>query len=219
MSELAANARTFFRQKENRYLLFGLILPAYLIAFSLIEALIPADACKPTYIPLDDKIPFLEGFVVPYMLWFPMILAMAAYLAWRDHEGFKRYMTFLGVSLSTVLVLYVLFPNRQDLRVTQFPRDNLFTWIVSIVYSQDTNTNVCPSIHVVGSLAVGFAALHCKRLCRPVAQVAIWALCILVSVSTVFVKQHSALDVILAVPLSMVAYFVVYRLIFKKAKN
>ena len=210
MSELAANARTFFRQKENRYLLFGLILPAYLIAFSLIEALIPADACKPTYIPLDDKIPFLEGFVVPYMLWFPMILAMAAYLAWRDHEGFKRYMTFLGVSLSTVLVLYVLFPNRQDLRVTQFPRDNLFTWIVSIVYSQYTNTNVCPSLHVIGALAVLAAAWHTPRFATPLWRTAFTLTAILISVSTVFLKQHSVLDIPPAVLISAVAYWLVY---------
>lgn len=219
MSELAAKSRAFFRQKENRYLLYALVLPAYLICFSLVEALVPVEACKPTYIPLDDKIPFLEGFVVPYILWFPMVLAMGLYLAWRDHEGFKRYMTFLGVSLFTTLTLYVLFPNRQDLRLTEFPRENFFTWIISIVYGQDTNTNVCPSIHVIGSLAVGFAAVHCQRLRKPLTQVGIWTVCILVSVSTVFVKQHSALDVILAVPLSLAAYLVTYRLIFRKVKN
>ena len=84
-------------------------------------------------------------------------------------------MVFLGLTLYTTLILYVLFPNRQDLRVPVFSRDNLFTRLVAIIYSQDTNTNVCPSIHVIGSAAVAFAAWRCPRLRRrPVAVIAIW---------------------------------------------
>mgnify|MGYP000801326947 FL=1 len=148
MTKSTATAKPFFLRQENRYLWFALILPAYLLAFAWVEAWIPADACRPTYIPLDDQIPFLEGFIVPYMLWFPMLLAMGLYLARYDHEGFKRYMTYIGVAFFSVIALYLLFPNRQDLRVTQFPRENLFTRLVALVYSQDTNTNVCPSLHV-----------------------------------------------------------------------
>ena len=143
MTKSTATAKPFFLRQENRYLWFALILPAYLLAFAWVEAWIPADACRPTYIPLDDQIPFLEGFIVPYMLWFPMLLAMGLYLARYDHEGFKRYMTYIGVAFFSVIALYLLFPNRQDLRVTQFPRENLFTRLVALVYSQDTNTNVC----------------------------------------------------------------------------
>ena len=85
------------------------------------------------------------------------------------------------------------------------------------MYSQDTNTNVCPSLHVVGSMAVCFAAWNCRRLRKPWIQGAIWAFAFLVAVSTVFVKQHSALDIILAVPFSLVVYPVVYRLIFRRS--
>ena len=218
MSERVANVKAFLLRKENRYLWYSSILLIYLLGFTLVEALIPAEACKPTYIPLDDHIPFLEGFVVPYLLWFPMILAMGAYLAWFDHEGFKRYMVFLGLTLYTTLIPYVLFPNRQDLRVPVFSRDNLFTRLVAIIYSQDTNTNVCPSIHVIGSAAVAFAAWRCPRLRRrPVAVIAIWIFSAVVAVSTVFVKQHSALDIFVAIPLCVVAYPIAYRFMFRKA--
>ena len=127
MTEKPDTTKPFLLRRENRYLWFALILPAYLLAFAWVEAVIPVEACRPTYIPLDDRIPFLEGFIVPYMLWFPMLLALGLYLARYDHEGFKRYMTYVGVAFFTVIALYLLFPNRQDLRVTQFPRDNLFT--------------------------------------------------------------------------------------------
>lgn len=216
MTEQTELSKPFLLRRENRYLWFALILPAYLLAFAWVEAVIPVEACYPTYIPLDDRIPFLEGFIVPYMLWFPMLLAMGLYLARYDHEGFKRYMTYLGVAFFTVIALYLLFPNRQDLRVTQFPRDNLLTRLVALVYSQDTNTNVCPSLHVVGSMAVCFAAWNCRRLRKPWVQGAIWVFTFLVAVATVFVKQHSALDLILAVPFSLAVYPVVYRLIFRR---
>ena len=216
MTEQTELSKPFLLRRENRYLWFALILPAYLLAFAWVEAVIPVEACYPTYIPLDDRIPFLEGFIVPYMLWFPMLLAMGLYLARYDHEGFKRYMTYLGVAFFTVIALYLLFPNRQDLRVTQFPRDNLLTRLVVLVYSQDTNTNVCPSLHVVGSMAVCFAAWNCRRLRKPWVQGAIWVFAFLVAVATVFVKQHSALDLILAVPFSLAVYPVVYRLIFRR---
>ena len=65
MTKSTATAKPFFLRQENRYLWFALILPAYLLAFAWVEAWIPADACRPTYIPLDDQIPFLEGFIVP----------------------------------------------------------------------------------------------------------------------------------------------------------
>ena len=86
-----------------------------------------------------------------------------------------------------------------------------------MLYRSDTNTNVCPSLHVVGSMAVCFAAWNCRRLRKPWMQGAIWAFAFLVAVSTVFVKQHSALDLILAVPFSLVVYPVVYRLIFRRS--
>ena len=160
MTEKPDTTKPFLLRRENRYLWFALILPAYLLVFAWVEAVIPVEACRPTYIPLDDRIPFLEGFIVPYMLWFPILLALGLYLVRYDHEGFKRYMTYVGVAFFTVIALYLLFPNRQDLRVTQFPRDNLFTRLVALVYSQDTNTNVCPSLHVVGSMAVCFCRLE-----------------------------------------------------------
>lgn len=65
-------------------------------------------------------------------------------------------------------------------------------------------------------MAVCFAAWNCRRLRKPWIQACIWIASALVAVSTVFVKQHSALDLILAVPFSLAVYPVVYRLIFRK---
>lgn len=52
---------------KNRHLLLLLFVPLYLTAFYLIEKFITTDYWV-SYIPLDDSIPFLEVFVIPYCI-------------------------------------------------------------------------------------------------------------------------------------------------------
>ena len=44
MSERVANVKAFLLRKENRYLWYSSILLIYLLGFTLVEALIPAEA-------------------------------------------------------------------------------------------------------------------------------------------------------------------------------
>ena len=39
---------------------------------------------------LDDKIPFVEYFIVPYLLWFVFITAVFLYFFFTDVEGFYK---------------------------------------------------------------------------------------------------------------------------------
>ncbi len=65
MTEKPDTTKPFLLRRENRYLWFALILPAYLLVFAWVEAVIPVEACRPTYIPLDDRIPFWRGSSSP----------------------------------------------------------------------------------------------------------------------------------------------------------
>lgn len=78
-------------------------------------------------------------------------------------------------------------------------------------YTFDTNTNVCPSIHVMGSLAVLTAAWHTPRFRTAGWRAAFAAAAVLICLSTVFLKQHSVLDVIAALPICLAAYLAVRR--------
>ena len=87
-----------------------------------------------------------------------------------------------------------------------------------MIYAADTNTNVCPSMHVIGSFAAMFAVFDCKRLRKTVvAPILAVLLTILVSASTVLVKQHSIVDVFWGVIASAVVFVIVYGLLRKKA--
>ena len=74
-------------------------------------------------------------------------------------------------------------------------------------YQFDTNTNVCPSIHVIGSFAGAFALWECRALQKPQYRAAIVIATLLISISTVFVKQHSVIDVAAALPLCAIGYY------------
>jgi hypothetical protein len=81
---------------------------------------------------------------------------------------------------------------------------------VSILYSIDTNTNVCPSLHVAYSLGIGstWVKADVPRLWKGCIVFFVIAVCL----STAFIKQHSVLDALAAIPLCLFAeWFVFYR--------
>ena len=87
---------------------------------------------------------------------------------------------------------------------------NIFTRFLAGFYQFDTNTNVCPSIHVIGSVAVMTCAWHSKHFSSKGWRIAFTATAVLISISTVFLKQHSILDVLAAIPVCLLAYYAVY---------
>ena len=109
------------------------------------------------------------------------------------------------------MVVYFLFPTFQNLRPEAFTRDNAFTRFLYHFYQFDTNTNVCPSIHVIGSVAVCCTAFSMPRFQRRGWKWAFGATAVLICMSTVFLKQHSAVDVLAALPVCLAAYHIAFR--------
>ncbi len=165
------------------------------------------------HIKLDDLIPFNEWFVIPYMLWFLYIFLSVVYFFFASRDEFYRLTAFLFIGMTICLIIYTIWPNGQDLRpnLDTLGRDNVFIDIVRRLYSTDTSTNVCPSIHVFNSIGAAIAICKSESLKKKR-----WLtygsiiLTIFISLSTVFLKQHSAFDVIMGVLLAFVMYLVVY---------
>lgn len=202
------------RLKENWHYLLILYVPIYLGSFILLEHLI-VDNYWPSYLPIDDAIPFVPSFVVPYVLWYPYLFGVGLYALLKDVPAFKRYLCFMIGALSFSLLVCAVFPNGQDLRPASFERNNLFTWMIDFIYAHDTNTNSIPSMHVVGAMGATFAVFDCKNLRRW--RIPAAAFCILVCAATVLIKQHSILDTFAGLAVSLVfAVSVYHRRIRKK---
>ena len=201
----------FSNLKQKEYLHFWLVLfwPVYYLRYFIVEALNPSSAgCYVMHCALDDRIPLCEYFLIPYALWMVCLLGMHLFLMVYDRETCKRYVTYLMVSITISTTVFILFPTCQELRPETMPRDNLFTRILALMYQMDTNTNVCPSEHVIGSMAILAAAINCKYLKKPLRLTVITILMVVISMSTVFLKQHSLLDVVAAMPVCLIAYLV-----------
>lgn len=166
---------------------------------------------------IDDKIPFVEYFIVPYLLWFVFIAVVFLYFFFTDVDGFYKMakLTFAGMTI--FLIISTLMPNGLNLRPLYFERDNIFVTLVKMVYRADTPTNVFPSLHVFNSLGACIAIYHSDALRKHKAVcLGSYILAALIVLATVFLKQHSVLDVIAAFLLAYVLHQLVYEPVRKK---
>jgi len=180
--------------------------PLYFLSYFLTEALIPVRRCTPIHCKLDDLIPFCEFFVIPYVFWYFLIAGSLLYFARHHVKSFRKLMTFFIVTMICANIIFVLFPSRQDLRPAIIPRDNVFSKIVGFLYTFDTNTNVFPSLHVAFSIGIAYVWLSEKTFPLPI-RLFVLISSILICFSTAFIKQHSVLDGIAAIPISVAAGF------------
>lgn len=205
--------------KKYRHVLWVLYLPIYLAAFFLLENYIGWDAeYWVSYTPLDDAIPFCEYFVIFYYLWYPFMGAVGIWLIFEDGDKFRRYMWFFAIGFTASIIFMAIFPNGQDLRPESFARDNVFTRLVAAMYAVDTNTNVLPSLHVVGAFGAYFGVCDSSMRKKRWLNISSLLLALLVTASTVFIKQHSILDVYAGLGVTAVLYVLVY-VVIKRAQR
>ena len=194
------------RIREPRFshllLLVGWIV--YFALYFLTENLIPAEACHLVHSRLDDIIPFREEFVIVYCFWYLLVFGSLLYYLLYDRERFVRLQVYIMFTQAAAMIVYILWPSIQDLRPTVFPRENFFTWVMSLIYAFDTPTGVCPSLHVAYSMGIASTWLGDRYASRGW-KVFVTAAAVVISLSTMFVKQHSAVDVIAAVGLGLAA--------------
>ncbi len=193
-----------------RHLLLLLWWVAYGCVFAALECF-RTEGYTAVYSPLDDWIPFCEYFAIPYFFWFVYLVGMYVYSMFYDIETFKKYTYYIMITYTAAIVIYLIFPTMQELRPTEFPRDNLLTDVMRAFYEFDTNTNVCPSIHVIGAVAVSCAAWNSKLFSAWRWRTVFSVVTVLIILSTVFLKQHSVVDIPPALLICLIAYPMVFR--------
>lgn len=198
------------RHLSKRELWLLLYLPIHLIWYLILEQVYSGNDYHVMHSPLDDMIPFCEWFVFPYLIWFLYMAITGIYLLVNDEEGFERYILTLWVGFFLSMTFISFFPTQQNLRPEIMPRENFASWIMSLIYAFDTNTNVFPSMHVVGALAVE-AGIAQSKVLKPKCGVQIFSavLCLLIIIATVFLKQHSVLDVFGGIGFFLAAFIIV----------
>lgn len=184
----------------------------YMVCFFLLEQRSP-DSYHIIECPWDKYIPFCEYFIIPYFLWFAYVVAGVLYLLVTDRAVYHRVCLLLTAGMTLFLIISYIYPNALMIRPGVFPRDNLFTRAVGLLYRIDTPTNVLPSMHVFNAILMwaglksGSGRLSRSRMVRFGSTV----LMILIVLSTLFLKQHSLVDAVTGVLMAILPALLICR--------
>ena len=198
-----------FFERRHSGLVIGYVI-CYLLAFEFLETR-KVDHWHMVHTRLDDAIPFCEYFIIPYLLWFAYIAVTLGYLFFNDKQGFYKASAIMFSGMTIFLIICTVFPNGLNLRPEVFTRDNFCIELVKRIYQTDTPTNVLPSLHVYNSICCYIAISHCEKLQHSrLIQKGSLVLSILIILSTLFLKQHSVVDVVAACVMAYFLYTLIY---------
>jgi membrane-associated phospholipid phosphatase len=191
------------RKKEDIIpLLFILSVPMLNVIYTLVNRSKGEARILVTFI--DNKIPFVKYFILPYNLWYPFLLISLVYLCLKSRGVFYKTIIAMDVGMLCCYIIYLLFQ-------TTVPRPELtgqdiFTKLVGITYKLDQPYNCFPSIHVLTSylLIKGFKrSISSDKIIR----VIVYCGAITIIFATLFVKQHVVLDIASAVVLGDLLFY------------
>lgn len=141
---------------------------------------------------LDQVIPFNHFFIVPYMAWYFFILTMLACFMLKDYSVYIK--TSVSITLG-LLICFFIFSVFQ----TTVPRpivagQDIFSQLTRLLYRVDNPYNAFPSIHVMTSYIIylGSERIRDYSLTK---HLFVKVMVVMIILSTLFLKQHTLLDV------------------------
>ncbi len=187
-----------------------LYAPFYVITFIYLENR-PVDHIHMIEMSIDRYIPFCEYFIIPYYLWFAYIAATVVTFMFLDRREYYKLCIMLGIGMTMFLFISYIYPNGLAIRPTEFARDNFCVDLVKFLHKSDTSTNVLPSIHCYNSIVANAAIWKNEKLRKKKGLcIGSLILCISILLSTLFLKQHSVMDLLTAVVMFVVCYVPIY---------
>ena len=161
---------------------------------------------------VDQVIPFMPVFVVPYVFWFPMIAVVLVLLCFSDRGDFIRTIMLIYAGMTVAMLIYIIMPHGQQLRPIVTENDFFSRAVRFSIYANDTNTNCFPSIHVLNQMAIHIGLCKSKLFAKRSGwKVFSFIVTFLVCASTCFIIQHSLLYVAAAAVIEALLYLIVFK--------
>lgn len=204
--------RNFLKKYGHAWTLLYVLI--YMPWFAWLEASVKSYTV--IHVRFDDMIPFCEYFVIPYFIWFAYVPVVMMFVFFTSKKEFYQASAYLFIGMTICLLICTIWPNGQDLRITDI-NGGIFADIVKTLYTADTNTNVFPSIHVFNSVGVFIILCKSEKMKKHyVIKTGAGILSFLIILSTMFLKQHSIVDVIGGIILGIIMYVAVYVVDYSK---
>lgn len=172
------------------------------------------------YCTVDKMVPFMPAFVIPYVIWYLYIpvLMLCLYIYNRKFFVIQAKGYLLGVIISGLI--FVIYPTSIDFRPVVTGND-VFSLLISLIYSNDHPVNVLPSLHCFEALFIYLTTFYGLKIAKKkentcllnwdkihLWEISFGALAILICLSTMFIKQHSFLDVVSASFLAVLLFLI-----------
>ena len=195
-------------QNNLWYLLFW---PAYIASFIVLEMMNDGKHFHLVHCFLDDMIPFNEWFVIPYLTWHPLIAVVMLYTLIYETENFRKLSKYFILTFVVTMVIYIIYPTCLELRPETIPQTFILSDIVRFVYTVDTPENVCPSLHILGMFGMFFWSWDARGKASLFWKIVMVIATVAIVLSTLFMKQHSVVDVIVALPIAFIGWLLCFR--------
>ena len=196
---------------KYKHALLTLYTPVYLLCGQYLEQTITTEFTALNS-PIDNLIPFIPIFIIPYLLWFVYVAGSAVYFIFNSQRDFIKLMSFLIIGMTAYIIICYIFPNGlYEFRPAELRDDNIINRLVAWLYQTDTSTNVFPSIHVYNSIGVHVAINKSDKIKSRFIKNASFVLCVLICLSTIFLKQHSIIDVVGGCVMGRIVYILIYK--------
>lgn len=152
---------------------------------------------------IDRSIPFTPAWVWIYLLYYPFCFTPLFLL--KDIDTFRRVAGAYFLEFIIAFIVFLSFPVRM-IRPAFIP-DTLSEKVVSIIYKVDPGFNVFPSLHVANSLLVALIFYRHNKIFG----IFFIFIAILISLSTLYVKQHYFYDVVTGALDTAIVYPIVFK--------
>ena len=156
---------------------------------------------------LDEHMPLIPMFVVPYLSFHPLVMVVVPLLSLR-FGGRKAFLTNgIAIMVSQALLDVAYFFFQTQIPRTKTPGNDVFGWILTnVVYGNDEPLNGFPSNHVTWTVVsmIALWRIH-KAIPRTAMVMQGWFL--LIIPATVLLQQHYIIDIYGGIFVAFTAYW------------
>ena len=187
-----------------------IIIAILLIVFqSILYALSKVFCITPHIIgnKIDSYIPFTLIFIIPYVFWYFMLFLIPYKMYKEDKNNLYKYILTNVIVVIVSNIIFTIYPTmviRPELTGT-----NILYKITKFIYWIDTPAlNCCPSIHCGFSMLFILHILSSKKHTKKF-KIFTLITSILIMLSTLFIKQHVLIDLILGNIIATIVFLII----------
>ena len=152
---------------------------------------------------LDRSIPFIKQFIVPYVLWYPLVPLVFMYICIRDKLTYCKLLVSLVCGLFISYLTFYFFQTTISRPI--LAGNDFFTIILKMLYKIDNPFNCFPSIHIMTCFLMIEGIWKCKEK-NIVINVLVTIINAVIIISTFFIKQHVVLDGVYGIIIASITF-------------